>query len=113
MCGDSNRIAPLKNLKCLKPGLRRFYFFEADPQIFLQHSDVKAEGKSLSSSIPLPKLYIFYICVTLMYLLYIYVNIYIYIYILEVLHICDIDCDLIAHTCDMYVTCDVQYMLDM
>ena len=41
------------------------------------------------------------------YVFVIYLCKYIYIYI------CDIDCDLIAHTCDMYVTCDVQYMLDM
>ena len=75
MCGDSNRIAPLRNLKCLKLGLRWFYLFKADPQFFLQPSYVKAEGKSLSSSIPLPKLHVCYICVTLMCLLYIYVYI--------------------------------------
>ena len=27
-------------------------------------------------------------------------------------HICK-DCDMIAHTSDIYVTCDIQYTLDM
>ena len=114
MCGDSNRIAPLKNLKCLKPGLRRFYFFEADPQIFLQHSYVKAEGKSLSSSIPLPKLYICYICVTLMYLLYIYVYIYMYIYIRSIAfmwHRLWPDCTYMWHVCDVWRTVYVGYVI--
>ena len=29
VCGNSNRIAPLRNFKCLKPGLRRFLFFRS------------------------------------------------------------------------------------
>ena len=61
----------MTNLKCLKPGLRSCFFFEADPQIFLKPSYAKAEGKSLSSSLPLPKLHISYVCVKFMYLLYI------------------------------------------
>ena len=52
-----------------KPGLRCFYFFDADLPIFLQPSYIKAGGKSLSSSIPWPKLHVCYICVTLVYLL--------------------------------------------
>ena len=50
-----------------------------------------------------------------MYLLYIYIYIYIYIHIIDIAfmgHICK-DCDMIAHTCDIYVTCDIQYTLDM
>ena len=82
LCAETQIESPLwGTLNVLNQDWDGFYFFEADPQIFLQHSYVKAEGKSLSSSIPLPKLYICYLCVTLMYFLYIYVYIYIYIYI--------------------------------
>ena len=78
------------------PGLRWCYFFEADPQTFgIKPSYVKAKGKSLSSSLPSPKLHICYICVTFMYLLYISM-----INVAFILHLCD----MIAHTCDIYVT---------
>ena len=72
MCGDSNRIAPLRTLKCLKPGLRCMVLsFRSWSANFLTTSYVKAERKSLSSFIPSPELHICYVCVTLVYLFYI------------------------------------------
>ena len=68
VCKDSNQVTLLRNLKCLKPGLKWFYFFETDLQIFLQPSYVKAEGKSLCSSILLPKLHMCDTYVSVMYL---------------------------------------------
>ena len=84
----------LQRLKLNRPW-GGFNFLEADPQIFLQPSYVKVEGKSLSSSIPLLKLNICYICVTLVYLLD--------IYMIDIAFMWNI-CDMIANTCDIYVT---------
>ena len=64
-------------------------------KFFWQPSYVKAEGKSLSSFIPSPKLHICYVCVTLVYLLYISM-----INVAFMWHLCH----MIARTCDIYVT---------
>ena len=61
-CSHSLRVTILRNLKCLKPGLRCFYYFKADPQIFLQPSYASI-GEVNKSLYPLIKTtYLLHMC---------------------------------------------------
>ena len=50
-----------------------------------------------------------------LFICHIYIYIYIYIYVIDIAFMWHIykDCDMIAHTCDISVTCDIQYTLGM
>lgn len=61
-CSHSLRVTILRNLKCLKPGLRCFYYFKADPQIFLQPSYASIGGVNKSLYPLIKTTYLLHMC---------------------------------------------------